>query len=196
MVPAGWPPRKESPINKNRVCPVELSGGLDNIFRRWLQNPRKILKPYVKEGMAALDFGCGPGFFTLAMAELVGPSGRVIACDLQDGMLQKLRAKVKGSQFEKIISLHKCPEDRIGVSDNVDFVLVFYMLHEIPDQEKYLKEISSLLKPDGKVLLVEPPMHVSKNEFAESVAKARAAGLVPVESPKVFLGRTMVLKKA
>jgi len=62
--------------NRNRVCPVDLSGGLDNIFRRWLQNPQKILLPHVKEGMAALDFGCGPGFFTLAMAELVGPTGR------------------------------------------------------------------------------------------------------------------------
>ncbi|HMD68680.1 MAG TPA: class I SAM-dependent methyltransferase [Chitinivibrionales bacterium] len=181
--------------DKNRVCPVELSGGLDNIFRRWLQNPQKILRPYVKEGMAALDFGCGPGFFTLAMAELVGPSGRVIACDLQDGMLEKLRAKIAGSKFEKVISLHKCPEDRIGVSDKVNFILVFYMHHEVPDQEKYLKEISSLLKPGGKVLLVEPPMHVSRSEFSESIGKAKAAGLVPVESPKVFLGRTMVLRK-
>jgi ubiquinone/menaquinone biosynthesis C-methylase UbiE len=181
--------------DKNRVCPVELSGGLDNTIRRWLQNPRNILKPYVKEGMAALDFGCGPGFFTLAMADLVGPSGRVIACDLQDGMLEKLRAKIAGSKFEKVISLHKCAADRIGVSDSVDFILVFYMLHEVPNPEKYLKEISSLLKPGGKVLLVEPPMHVSNSEFAESVSKAKAAGLASIESPKIFFGRTAVLRK-
>jgi ubiquinone/menaquinone biosynthesis C-methylase UbiE len=181
--------------DKNRVCPVELSGSLDNRIRRWLQNPRKILQPYVRQGMVALDLGCGPGFFTLDMADMVGRAGRVIACDLQDGMLAKLRAKIQGSLLGEVVTLHRCQRDRIGVTDLVDFVLVFYMLHEVPDQARYLKEISSLLKPDGKVLLVEPPFHVSKREFAETVRKANAAGLELVESPKVFLGRTAVLRK-
>ncbi len=65
------------------VCPAELAGSLDNRMRRLLQNPLKILRPYVQEGMTALDVGCGPGFFTLPMAQLVGSSGRVIAADLQ-----------------------------------------------------------------------------------------------------------------
>lgn len=181
--------------DKNRICPVGLSGGLDNIIRRWLQNPQNILQPYVNQGMVVLDFGCGPGFFTLEIAKMVGKSGRVIACDLQDGMLQKLRAKIKGSQLEDVIALHKCRGDQIGVSDVVDFVLVFYMLHEVPNQDKYLKEICSLLKSNGKVLLVEPPFHVSKREFNETVNKAKAAGLELVESPKVFMGRTAVFKK-
>lgn len=73
--------------SKNRVCPVERAGSLDNIFRRWLQNPWKILRPYIKEGMTVLDFGCGPGYFTIAMAQMVGTSGWVIAVDLQEGML-------------------------------------------------------------------------------------------------------------
>jgi len=57
---------------RNRVCPVELAGSLDNKIRRWLQNPQKILDPYVKEGMKVLDLGCGPGFFSTAMAKMVG----------------------------------------------------------------------------------------------------------------------------
>jgi ubiquinone/menaquinone biosynthesis C-methylase UbiE len=181
--------------DKNRVCPVGLSGGLDNIIRRWLQNPQKVLQPYVSQGMVVLDLGCGPGFFTLEMAGMVGKSGRVIACDLQDGMLQKLRAKIEGSQLEDIIALHKCSGDHIGVSEVVDFMLVFYVLHEVPDQDKYLKEMCSLVKPNGRILLVEPPFHVSKKEFSETVNKARIAGLQLVESPKVFMGRTAVFKK-
>ncbi len=51
--------------DKNRVCPVERAGNLDNRFRRWIQNPRKILGPYMREGMTVLDLGCGPGFFLL-----------------------------------------------------------------------------------------------------------------------------------
>ncbi|NNK85219.1 MAG: SAM-dependent methyltransferase, partial [Desulfobacterales bacterium] len=67
-----------------RVCPVERAGTLDNRFRRWLQNPQTILQPYIEAGMTVLDLGCGPGFFTLDMAQMVGQAGRVFACDLQD----------------------------------------------------------------------------------------------------------------
>ena len=55
-----------------RVCPVEKADRLDTRIRRWLQNPQKILKPYIKEGMTVLDFGCGPGFFSVDMAQMVG----------------------------------------------------------------------------------------------------------------------------
>ncbi|NTU84989.1 MAG: methyltransferase domain-containing protein, partial [Chloroflexales bacterium] len=81
----------------DRVCPAALAGGLDNRLRRWLQNPRPILEPYVHAGMTALDIGCGPGFFTLELAQLVGPSGRVIAVDLQADMLEKVRTKIQGT---------------------------------------------------------------------------------------------------
>ncbi len=64
------------------VCPVERAGSLDNRIRRWLQDPQKILGPYIEEGMTILDIGCGPGFFSIDMAQMVGKSGRVIASDL------------------------------------------------------------------------------------------------------------------
>jgi ubiquinone/menaquinone biosynthesis C-methylase UbiE len=84
---------------KNRVCPVSLAGGLDNKLRRYLQNPRKILGPYIEEGMTVLDIGCGPGFFSIELAQMVGNSGRVIAADLQEGMLHKIRDKVQGTEY-------------------------------------------------------------------------------------------------
>ena len=96
---------------KNRVCPVSIAGGLDNRLRRWIQNPRKILGPYVKEGMKVLDIGCGPGFFSIEMARLVGKSGKVIALDLQEGMLRKLSNKIQGTELEKRVTLHKCEKN-------------------------------------------------------------------------------------
>ncbi|MBW2739492.1 MAG: class I SAM-dependent methyltransferase, partial [Deltaproteobacteria bacterium] len=116
---------------KEHVCPVEIAGHLDSGIRRWLQNPEKILRPYIEEGMTVLDMGCGPGFFSIDMAQMVGKSGRVIAADLQEGMLQKVRDKIKGTEFEKRITLHQCEKNKIGVSEYVDFVLLFYMVHEI-----------------------------------------------------------------
>ena len=178
----------------NRVCPVERAGSLDSRIRRWLQNPQKILGPYVREGMTVLDIGCGPGLFSIEMAQMVSKSGRVIAADLQEGMLNKLREKIQGTELEDRITLHKCPQNRIGVSDKVDFILAFYMLHEIPDQQQFFAEIQTKLKSDGLALIVEPPFHVSKKAFEETIGKARNAGLTPVERPKVFLSKAVVLK--
>jgi ubiquinone/menaquinone biosynthesis C-methylase UbiE len=181
---------------KNHICPVERAGILDHRIRRWLHDPQKILRPYIKEGMIVLDIGCGTGFFSMDMAQMVGRSGRVIASDLQEGMLQKLRKKIQGTELEERITLHQCEQDKVGVSVNVDFVIAFYMVHEIPNPKRFFKEIESILKPNGQFLIVEPPFHVSKTAFQETIRKARDAGFKPVEGPKVLLSKTAMLKKA
>jgi ubiquinone/menaquinone biosynthesis C-methylase UbiE len=179
----------------NRVCPVERAGSLDNRVRKWLQNPKKILEPYITEGMIVLDVGCGPGFFSIDMAQMVGNSGRVIASDLQEGMLQKVREKIKGTELEERVTLHKCEENKIGVSEHVDFVLLFYIVHEVPNQEELFAEIGTILKPNGRILMVEPPFRVSKSAFQETVRKARDIGFTDVAGPWVFLSKTVVLRK-
>jgi len=179
----------------NRICPVEKADSLDTRFRRWFQSPKKILKPYIKEGMTVLDLGCGPGFFSVALAEMVGETGRVIAADLQEGMLQKLQEKIKLWELQNRITLHKCKEDKIGLTDNVDFILTFYVVHEIPDQEKLFSEIETILKPNGQILIVEPPFHVSKSAFENTIQKAKAVGFTEVERPKVLFNKAVILRK-
>jgi len=186
------PDRKD---RNNHVCPVERAGILDHRIRRWLQDPQKILRPYIEEGMTVLDIGCGPGFFSIDLAQMVGRSGRVIASDLQEGMLQKLRDKIQGTELEERITLHPCEENKVGVSVNVDFVLAFYMVHEVPNPKKFFEEIKSILKPDGQMLIVEPPFRVSKKAFEEMIREARDAGLKPVQGPKVLFSKTVILKK-
>lgn len=180
---------------RNHIYSVEKADSLDSKIRRWFQNPRKILAPYVKEGMTVLDVGCGPGFFSIDMAKMVGDSGRVIASDLQEGMLQKLRDKIKGTELDRRVKIHKCQENKIGVSDEVDFVLLFYLVHEVPNEEELFNEIATILKPDGLVLIVEPPFHVSKVAFEETLNKAKKSDLKIVERPKIFLSKTALLEK-
>lgn len=179
----------------SRVCPMKLAGGLDNIIRRWVHNPHKILAPYVRDGMSALDFGCGPGFFALAMAELVGPSGRVIACDLQEGMLEKLRRKLKGTPLEGRVQLHRSNQKELGLAEKVDFILAFYVLHEVPDLRRLLADFANVAASGARVLVVEPPIHVSARAFGETIKQARECGFTPVQGPKVFFARTVILKK-
>jgi ubiquinone/menaquinone biosynthesis C-methylase UbiE len=176
-----------------RVCPAEISGSLDNSLRRLFQNPLKILKPYIRQGMTVIDLGCGPGFFTPDIAKLVTGSGKVIAADLQEKMLEKVTRKIKGTQSEKIIEIHKCQEDRIGVTQKVDFVLAFWMIHEVPDQKKLFAELKSVLKPGGIIYIIEPKFHVSGKAFEEMIGIIGSAGLEVSERPKVFMSRAALI---
>ena len=181
---------------KHRLCPVEHAGVLDFVFRRLLQNPRRILRPYVQEGMTALDLGCGPGFFTMEMARLVGQTGKVTAADLQQGMLAIVRKKTEHSVLAERVKLHLSRPDGIGLAEKFDFILVFYMLHEVPDPLLFLLEIKNLLKASGSVLLVEPKWHVSRDEFLNSIGKMKQAGLAAAAEPKIRFSRTIVLHHA
>jgi len=181
--------------DRNRVCPVELANSLDSKIRRWLQNPQKILSPYVKEGMKVLDVGCGPGFFSVELAKMVGAHGKVYAVDLQEGMLQKLQNKIQGTSLEKVIQLIKCEKDKIVIPEKVDFILAFYMVHEVPDKDRLLVTLKNFLNENGELLIVEPKLfHVSKKEFASTIEKAEAAGFKAAKGPKLPFSFSSVLK--
>ena len=177
----------------SKTCPVEIAGGLDNSIRRFLQNPQKLLNPFIREGMTVLDLGCGPGFFSIEIAKLIGSSGKIIAADLQDGMLEKVNKKIRGTNLEQRIKLHKCQSNKIGVVEKVDFVLAFYMIHEVQDQDSLFKELKSILKPDGKIFIIEPKIHVPGKAFDELIIKVEDLGFKIVDRPKVFFSRTALL---
>ena len=180
---------------RNNVCSVERAGALDISLRKLFQSPKRILKPYIKEGMTVADIGCGPGFFTIEMAKLVGHNGKVTAVDLQDGMLAIVRGKTENSNLRIIVEFHNCKDNKIGLSKTFDFILVFYMLHEVPDQTAFLTELNSLIKPGGKILIVEPKFHVTKNDFDNSGIKMQKAGFTVLDRPKIFFSRSVVLEK-
>ncbi|MDP4189268.1 MAG: class I SAM-dependent methyltransferase [Bacteroidota bacterium] len=177
-----------------RVCPVENAGMLEHPLRRLFQNPSKILKPYIKPGMNILEFGCGPGFFTLDIAKMLGESGKVIAADLQEGMLEIVRKKIQNTALKDRIELFKCPQDKIGITEQVDLFLAFYVVHEVPDQHRLFTEIKSILKPGGKLLIVEPGFHVKKKEFDAMTGNLIDAGFIVESRPKVCFSRAIILK--
>ena len=178
----------------NVVCPVEYAGGLDNGLRRRLQNPAKILEPFVKPGMTVLDLGCGPGFFTTEIARLVTDTGKVTAADLQQGMLDRLRQKTENTPLSGRIILHRCESLRINLPYTVDFVLAFYMIHEVPDQDQLFAELKTLLNRGGQLLIIEPWFHVSKKAFTQMTLRACRAGFVSRTGPRVFFSRSIILE--
>jgi ubiquinone/menaquinone biosynthesis C-methylase UbiE len=175
------------------ICPAKFAGSLDNSIRKFIHDPWNILEPYISKGMTVLDLGCGPGFFTLAIAEMVGDSGRVIAADLQEAMLEKVRKKINRQDTGQRIILHKCEAETTGLTGKVDLVLAFWMMHEAPDQERLLGELKTILNAGGKIFIIEPKWHVSKRSFNNMIVITEKAGFEIAATPKVFFSRTVLL---
>ena len=168
----------------SHVCPHKFAFMLDNWIRRLFQNPRKILNGYIRPGDTVMDVGCGPGFFTIDMAQMAGPEGRVIAVDLQPEMLAATLKKAARKGVADQIVAHPCTAERIGFYGQVDFILAYYMVHETPDPAAFFKEARAMLKKGGRLLVVEPGMHVSKKAFAALLAEAEKAGFKTSDRPR------------
>jgi len=177
------------------VCPAWFAWVINNPLRRWLHDPAEVLHGLVSPGSVVLEIGCGSGPFTIALAELVGPSGRVIAADLQPAMLAKVRKRVERAGLEDRVELHVCERDRIGLSTPVDFALAFWMLHEVPNALTFLKEIHGLLNDDGKLLLVEPKLHVGSSEFRVEMEAGWKAEFTLLAQPSIRLSRSALFAK-
>ena len=109
--------------HNSHVCPHQFAFMLDNWVRKLFQNPSKILRDHVNPGDTAVDIGCGPGFFTIDLAKLVGESGQVIAVDLQEKMLARVSKKAARRGVAGRIGCHRCEADRIGLDQKADFIL-------------------------------------------------------------------------
>jgi ubiquinone/menaquinone biosynthesis C-methylase UbiE len=184
--------RKETPGGSD-VCSAKHAGWLTTPLRRLISDPKRILRGLVAEGDHALDLGCGPGFFTLPMAEMVGPAGTVTAVDLQAEMLEMLKKRAERRGLAARIHLQRCAADSIGEIEPADFALAFHMVHEVPDVARFMGEVAGALKPGGRLLLVEPKGHVSPDAFERTEALAAATGMMPVSRPSVRFSRAVVM---
>lgn len=173
---------------------VERAGALESSFRYRFQNPRKILRTYLKPGMTVLDLGCGPGFFTTEIARMLDGSGKVIAADVQNGMLEKVRQKITGRDIECIVQIHKCQEKSLKLTDKIDFVFAFFSFHEMSCLDNIIDEIKLLLKPEGEIFIAEQKFHVPKSTFIGIIDRLRKKGFEINRQPKVFLSRAVVMK--
>jgi len=180
-------------VRERHVCPWWVCFTFDNFVRKLFHNQENILAPYVHEGDTVLDVGPGMGYFSIPLARMVGDGGKVIAADVQPQMLAALRKRARKQGLEGRIIPHLSEAHSIGVRESIDFALAFWMVHEVPDQSKFFHEMGLLLKPEGKLLLAEPTIHVTRVMFERTLKRAGEVGFAVTENPKIFMSRTAVL---
>lgn len=181
-----------------RVCPWWLGYLLASPIRRWMTDPRKLLAPYVREGMTVLEPGPGMGFFTIELARMVGPKGRVIAVDVQERMLRVLKKKARKAGLSSRIDARPVPGESMELGDlarSVDFTLAHAVVHEIPSCENFFREAAAACRSGASMLLVEPAGHVGNAEFDEELRLAGQAGFVVTDRPSISRSHAAVLKK-
>jgi ubiquinone/menaquinone biosynthesis C-methylase UbiE len=181
----------------HEVFPASRASHLDGWWRRLLFQPDRLVDRYVRPGDTVLDIGCGPGLFTRAIARNVGDTGRVIAVDVQDGMLDILKEKATKEGLISRIRIHKAEPHSLGLVEPecITVAFAFYVVHEVPDAARLMREVFILLVPGGTFLIIEPKFVVSAAEFKKTLAMAASTGFRIVDLPYVFLSRTALLRK-
>jgi ubiquinone/menaquinone biosynthesis C-methylase UbiE len=104
----------------------------------------------IQPGMNVLDFGCGPGRYTIPAAKLVGSHGVVYAVDVHPLAIKMLEKGAARTKLTNLRPIHSDCDSGLAPS-SIDAVLLYDALHDVEDREAVLKELHRVLKPDGKV---------------------------------------------
>jgi ubiquinone/menaquinone biosynthesis C-methylase UbiE len=189
--------KKEKPgdtlMNKQKSpCPARLSFLLSNPVRRWLQ-PRSGLLDMIslKPSDVVMDFGCGPGFYTLEIAKR---ANLAIAVDISSEMLRKAQNKTAKEGVMNIRFIQSDGKTIQVENETVDVVFLVTVYHEIQDPQTVLEEFSRVLKPNGRLIVVEV---VEKSLLPGAPVQAPNAIKVEIEEPSFFKHeQTLTYKKS
>src|SRR5438105_2804045 len=130
----------------------------------WLIRPERIQEEdpdrmlaalEIKPGSVVADIGAGVGYHTWRLAEIVGPSGKVIAEDIQEGMIGLLKKNISDRKLKNVDIILGTPTDPKLPNNAIDVVLLVDVYHEFSDAITMMSRIRSSLKPGGRVVLVE-----------------------------------------
>jgi SAM-dependent methyltransferase len=178
-------------------CPVWLRWmvELDNPFTKTCRAQTIIEHLGLESGMAVLDAGCGPGRLTIPIARQVGDHGRVVAMDMQEGMLARTKQKALAESLSNIDYLHaRLGQGALG-GNRFDVVVLVTVLGEIPDRIAALREIYDALKLGGILSVTETVFDPHFQRRGTVSRLAGEAGLVPTESFGNRMSFTMHFQK-
>lgn len=159
-------------------------------------NPDEVISQLeIKKGMVVADFGCGAGYFSLAVAKTVGEEGVVYALDVLPAKLESVESQAKGLGLTNIITQRVNLEKTGGAklsNDTIDLVIMKDMLFQNQNKQVVMEEAKRVLKPKGRLLVVEwkpedasigpeVNMRISKEAIIETASLEKLCFLKEVE---------------
>ena len=180
----------------HRVCPWWIGYLLASPVRRLFFDPAPVVAPYIRPGMTVLEPGPGMGFFTIEMARLVGPRGRIVAVDLQPRMLAGLKKRAARVGLLERIDARLATPDSLGVAGlQADFALAFAVVHEVPALDRFFAEVAGGLKREALLLMAEPKGHVKPALFEQEIQAAVHAGFRVSGRPSIRSSQSALFKR-
>ena len=184
-------------MENEHICPVWVGYTFLLPVRKLQHNPQKILAPFVKEGMTVMDYGCAMGYFSIPLARITGPKGIAYCVDIQEKMLANLHKRAVKHNVSGVIKLLEVgknynPDE---LTSKLDFVLLFFVVHEVPDKKQLFSDLYKMLKPGAKILFAEPKGHVNLTDFEKSLQLAKEAGLKVSDDKPLRKGLCALLLK-
>ena len=129
---------------------------LEDPGRDAYQKPHEVLMALnLKEGDVVADIGAGSGYFSFRLAHHVGDQGRVYATDINPDMILHMNRRIRDLGVKNMITVLSDPDDPLLGKASVDLVFICEVWHHIEDQPKYLAQIRQILKPGGRVVMID-----------------------------------------
>jgi ubiquinone/menaquinone biosynthesis C-methylase UbiE len=178
-------------------CPAWLGWmvEMDNPFTKINRAAMIIEDSGIQQGMTVADIGCGPGRVTIPVAQKVGLSGQVVAVDIQEEMLNKVKEKAQKAHLNNIMFLQTGVGEGRLESNKFDRILLVSVLGEIPNQKAALQEIFNALKPGGILSITETVFDPHYQRFNAVQTLAEQVGFKQKKLVQDRFSYTMNLEK-
>ena len=182
--------QRRHPVSGRVLAPVMGVGGaawLERPEREDEEAPSKALDALeLKPGMVVADIGAGSGYYSVRMAKRVGPTGRVFATDIQQGMIDILNRRVVNERIENVTTVLGGVDDPKLPPQSLDLAIMVDVYHELQSPQVFLQRLRECFKPDGRLVLLEfrkedpkiPILEVHKMSVAEVSQELEAEGFV------------------
>lgn len=154
----------EAATQRHPVSGRELAPTMGVEGAAWLDRPEREAEEAPSQAIAALkiapgsvvaDVGAGSGYYTVRLSEVVGPGGRVVATDLQPGMLDLIRAKVVRLGLANVTLVQGRPDDPVLPAATFDLIVMVDVYHELASPQIFVRKLREALKPGGRLVLIE-----------------------------------------
>ncbi len=120
------------------------------------QQPERVIALLgIEPGGQVADLGSGPGYFSLRFARAVGPDGRVYAVDTDPDMLALVELEAQRAGLDNVVVV-RAERDRVDLPGAVDLVFLANAYHHLPDRDRYVRQLSRLVRDGGRLAVVEP----------------------------------------